>query len=136
MQPTRTIRRLALVATLSATCACGSSSGGTQPGPTGSLIVAVVPSAVTVRRGARSVVVAAATRGGRFTGPVTFTLVGLPPGVTAQVPAGTTTGTVTSADIVLAATPSAAVGTFNVAIRVRGSGVPDATALLALTVAG
>lgn len=136
MERTGTIRRLALVATLLAAAACGSSSGGTEPGPTGSLMVAVVPSALTIPRGAASVVVATATRGGGFTGAITFSVEGLPAGVTARVGAGSTTGTVTSAEISLAATIAAAARTSNLTIRARGSGVPDATARLALTIGG
>jgi uncharacterized membrane protein len=101
----------------------------TWQGPGGNpnfTLSASLPS-LTINRGASSVSTITITRSGGFTGSVALSASGLPSGVTATFnPASTTGG---SSTLTLAASSTAATGTFNVTINGSGGGLNRSTTL-------
>ncbi len=117
---------LALVVT---TGSCGSSTTdpGDDPDPA-TISISIDPSSGTVEQGGSLVVTGTATIGGGFTGTVTFTVTGLPAGVTISVGTVTQSGTSATAPITVTVGAGVAAGTYNGTITATGSGVSDSVA--------
>ena len=106
---------------------------GTEPTPT---IAAAISGAVTILQGESGTATVTVTRGGGYSGPVSFAVSGLPTGVTgtfdpATAPAGTGNATST---LTLTASATAATGNVNYTVTATGAGVTNATATGSLTV--
>ena len=115
--------------------ACGGGSEGTAPVTppptiTPAIAISVVPGAVTLEQGSTAPATVTLTRT-NYTGAVSLTATGLPPGVSL---AGTTTTTGTNADAALAAVADAATATSSVTVTASGTGVASVSAALTLTV--
>lgn len=125
--PGRSALALALVLT---TLSCGG-SGPTDPDPDpdpATISISIDPSSGTVPQGGSLVVTGTATIGGGFSGTVTFTVTGLPAGVTIAVGTVTQSGNTASAPITVTVGATVAAGTYNGTITATGSGVSDAVA--------
>jgi hypothetical protein len=114
--------------------ACSSSGGGTEPGPTPAISLALASSSASIAQGGSAPVGATLTRSGGFTGTVNLTVEGVPAGVTGAVSGVSTTGGVTTATVTINVAASTVPGTYNLTVRATGSGVADATAAFTLTV--
>lgn len=91
------------------------------------------PAMLTVNRGANGAVTCTLTRTGGFTGSVSFSVSGLPSGVTASASPASTTGNSTA--VTFTASGTATLGTANVTISAAAMGLTTRTATVALTVA-
>jgi len=94
--------------------------------------LALNPTSLSIQQGAQNTTTATLTRTGGFTGNVAFTATGAPAGVTVSfnpvsTPANTSTVTVAVGGAVAA-------NTYPITIRGQGTGVPEQTATLSLTV--
>ncbi|NNF13918.1 MAG: hypothetical protein HKN72_11875 [Gemmatimonadetes bacterium] len=115
---------LALIVT---TSNCGSSTP-TDPDPDpdpATIAISIDPSSGTVEQGGSLVVNGTATIGGGFTGNVTFTVTGLPSGVTISVGTVTLSGTTATAPITVTVGAGVDAGTYSGTITASGSGVSD-----------
>jgi hypothetical protein len=112
----------------------GDGDGGNGPGPTQSIQVVVSATTLTVQQGGTGSVTVTLTRGGGFSGAVSLTVEGLPPGVTPTVTPAQLTGSTTSATIAVAVAGTVDPGTYPVTVRASASGVGAATATYTLTV--
>jgi len=126
-------RAVVVTASLLAALACSSEGDGNTE-PVGAIALTLNPTSASVQQGGTVAVAATLTRSGGFTGDVALSVEGAPAGVTATIgnivtAGGTTTATVTI--LVGAATP---VGTSNITVRGKATGLTDATAAYALTV--
>jgi len=90
------------------------------------------PASLTVNRGANAAVTCTLTRT-NFTGSVSFSVSGLPTGVTAALNPASTTGNSTT--VTFTASSTAALGAANVTISAAAVGLTTRTASIALTVA-
>lgn len=109
-------------------------TGGSEPGPTPAISIALSASSATVPQGGTAQLVATLVRSGGFSGTVNLSVTGAPSGVTGTVSnvvesGGTSTGTIT-----LQVASTVAAGTYTLTVRGSGTGVSDATAVFALTV--
>ncbi len=124
----RTLARFAVFAGLVVTTAnCGSSTP-TDPDPDpdpATISISIDPSSGTVGQGGSLVVDGTATIGGGFTGNVTFSVTGLPTGVTISVGTVTLSGSTATAPITVTVGAGVAAGTYTGTITASGSGVSD-----------
>lgn len=96
----------------------------------GDFSLSATPSTLTVQPGTSTTIAIAIARVGGFTGPVTLTATGLPPGVTASFVPSPATGTIST----LTLSAASVAGTFP--ITITGTGTPGArSAAVTLTVA-
>ena len=123
---------IALAVTLLALACSGSDEG--PVGNTGSIEIAVSPTALGVEQGGSNNVNASLTRRGGFTGVVTLAVTGLPTGVTATITPTQLSGAPTSASVDMTVGAASAPGTYNATITATAQGVSQATATLALTI--
>ncbi len=137
----RTPPLLPPILVLFALAGCGGDGGGggdpVGPGPgpgdpTPAIAVSATPTTLNLEAGDSVQVTAQVTGSGGFSGSVTVSAEGLPPGVTAaqqtvQVAGGSGSGTLR-----LVAASSAEPGSHTLTLRARASGVSDATASLSL----
>ena len=98
-----------------------------------SFTLALSATSANVAQGANTPVTITVARVGGFAGDVTPTLEGAPAGVTGVFSSVVTAGT-TTATLTISVALTTTVGTYNLTVRGRGTGVPDVTAPLALTV--
>lgn len=105
--------------------------GVTDPG---SITLALTSPSATVNQGASVDVATTLTRIGTFTGAVSITVRGTPPGVTAAVSNLQTSGAVTTATITITVQAATTPGTYSLTVRGAAAGVPESVATLALTV--
>lgn len=96
-----------------------------------SFSISATPGSASVDRGATATASIAVTRTGGFTGSVSFSVSGLPTGVTATFTPPSTTGD--SATLTFSASSTATLGTSNVTVTAT-SGTLSSTATIALTV--
>jgi hypothetical protein len=145
MNSVRLIRGLFVAVAMCVTQGCGSSSepANTQPGGTGNpggntqtpaITLTLSPATTSVRQTELVAVVATVARSGGFTGDVTITAEGTPTGMTVAVGSVATSGTSTTASVSFSPASTVAVGTYNITVRAKGSGVSDVTATLQLQV--
>lgn len=128
-------RFLTAVSLMAVAAGCSSGGdGGTDPGPTPAISIAVNPTSATIQQGASAAVTATLTRSGGFTGTVNLAVQGAPAGVTGVPSNVQTTGGVTTATVTILVAASTAPGTYNLTVRGSGTGVTDATTTFALTV--
>ncbi len=100
----------------------------TWQGPGGpNFTLSASPSGLTINQGASGTSAIAINRSGGFTSGVTLSATGLPSGVTATFNPSSPTGT--SSALTLAASSTAATGTFNVTINGSGGGLNRSTTL-------
>ena len=99
------------------------------PDPTGpgdpTISISINPASGTIEQGGSAVITGTATIGGNFTGAVTFSITGLPAGVTGTVGTVTVSGTTATAPITVNVGASVAPGTYTGTITASGSGVTD-----------
>ena len=136
-----TVLRLPIVAASMCflqSCGGGGSDGTTQPGGTNSSgnVLTLFPPTVTTRQAELAVVVASVVRAGGYSGPLTFSVEGAPTGTDIFVATPSTSGASTAATMSLTPGLSVPVGTYNLTVRAKGTGVADATATLPFTVTG
>ena len=122
---------LTVVAALLA-LACGGDDG--PVGSTGSIQVAVNPTALSVPRGGSGSASVSLTRGGGFAGDVTLAVTGLPSGTTATITPSRLSGTITSATVDVVVAADVALGTHSATITATAQGVDQATTTYQLTV--
>lgn len=133
------MRKLVTFGLAAAVAACGGGSDtptGANPGTqTPTLDLAISGATVSVQQGATSTgLTLTITRGGGLTANVDLSVEGAPAGVTPVLtPASLATGA-TASVLTLVAGSTATVGTANLTIRAKATGVADKTASLALTV--
>jgi hypothetical protein len=111
-----------------------SSGNGTTTGPNPTIALTVTPTSGSAPQGGSTTTVAGLTRKGGFHGAVTFSVEGVPAGVTATVGTPTTANDITSVTVTIQVAATTIPGTYNLVLRGQGSGVSDATAPFALTV--
>lgn len=131
------VRRLvAPLALLLLFAACGGDGGATDPetDPTGTLALSISPSSASIEAGSSGSAVVTVTRGGGFDGSVSFTVEGVPSGVSAALSSATLAAGVSSANIDLLVDASVEAGTYTITVRANGNGVDAATATFSLTV--
>ncbi len=114
--------------------ACTSNKTGPEDPQPGTIALTLGQSSGTIPQGGTTAVAVTLTRGGGFTGAVTFTAQGVPTGVTAGINNQATTGTTTTANVAIVVAANAAPGTYTITVRGSGSGVTDATATFTLTI--
>ena len=125
--------RKAYIALVALSLACSDYNEG-PPAETGSIQIAVNPTAVTITPGTSGSVGVALTRAGGFTGDVVVAVAGLPAGITPTVTPIPLTATATTATVGLAVAAGVAAGTYNATITATGQGVTQATGTLQITV--
>ena len=96
------------------------------------LAVSLSTSSISLGPGANGSITITITRVGGFSGTVTLSIEGSPPGVWTSVVPGSLSAS-TTATLLLAVTGKA-VGNHSLTVRAKGSGVSDVTAGLSLTV--
>ncbi len=119
---------------LIAAAACGSGDGGSEPGPPPSISLAINPASASAVQGGSAQTTATLTRGGGFTGAVSFSVDGAPAGVTGAVGDLQTSGGTTTATVTIQVGSAVAPGTYTLTVRATGTGVSAATATFQLTV--
>lgn len=133
MVPARALGRLARLAfctgLVATTATCGGSTP-TDPDPDpdpdpATISISIDPSSGTVEQGGSLVVNGTATIGGAFTGNVTFSVSGLPSGVTISVGTITLSGSTATAPITVTVGAGVAAGTYTGTITASGSGTSD-----------
>ena len=124
--------RIAVLASLVA-LACGDDDGG-PAGNTGSIQVALNPTALSVQQGGTTAVTATLTRSGGFNGVVTLAVTGLPTGVTTTITPPQLSATVTSATINVTAAADVAPQGYTGTITATAQDIAPATATYQLTV--
>jgi len=106
----------------------------TDPDPDPATISVVIsPTSATVQQGGSSTFDGTATLGGSFSGAVSFSVTGLPAGVTVTVGSVSTSGNTATATVTVAVAGSVAAGSYSGTVTASGSGV-TATAAYSLTV--
>jgi hypothetical protein len=113
-------------------CSGGGDNGTDPPDPTISLTVD--RSSENVNPGGSFSLTGTLTRGGGYTGTVTFSVTGVPDGVTATPGAPSGTGTTSTVTIAVQVGVSVAPGTYPIVVRASGTGVTTATAQFTLVV--
>lgn len=94
----------------------------------------MAPGTLSLTQGQSGSIAITVTRGGSFTGPVDLTVDGAPSGLTATVSATPVAAGSTSATLTLQAAATLAPGSVPLVVRARGTGVPDASAPLSVTI--
>ena len=134
------MRKLVTFGLAAAVAACGGGGSdtptGTNPGTqTPTLDLAISGATVSVQQGATSQgLTLSITRGGGLTANVDLSVEGAPAGVTPVLTPASLASGATSSVLTLVAGSTATVGTANLTIRAKATGVADKTASLALTV--
>jgi hypothetical protein len=124
-------RRSAMLAALAVVQAC--SSGG-NTGGTPAVSITISSSSGSIAQGGSTTIGVTGTGSGGFTGPVTFAVTGLPAGATFSVSNVQTTGSATTASILLSIGATVATGNYPLTFTASGSGVSNANASYSLTV--
>ena len=131
-------RRLALAAALlvaTFVAACSSSGdGGTQPGPTPAISIALSPTSATVSQGGSTQVGVTITRSGGFTGTVNVNVSGAPSGVSGTVSNVQDNSGVITATVTVGVDAATAPGTYTLTVQASGSGVSTVNGTFSLTV--
>ena len=130
----RATRDPIIAAATAVALACGGDGDKEPTGNTGSIQVAVSPSAISVQQGGNGSVTASITRSGGFNGVVTLAVTGFPTGITATITPAQLTGTETSATVSTTVVAAVAAGTYNGTITATAQGVSQATAAYQVTV--
>jgi hypothetical protein len=124
-----------LVALLLAALSCGGDPDAIPTGPGSSSIALNLSSPRgTVQQGNSTQLVAVVIRSGPFNGAVRFAVEGRPAGVDVAGINEVANGTSTEATLIMSADATTPVGTYNLTIRVSGTGVNDAAAPFVLSV--
>ena len=123
--------RIAALATL-VTLGCGDDGG--PAATTGSIQVALNPTAPSVQQGGTTAMTATLTRGGGFNGVVTLAVTGLPTGITTTIAPAQLSATVTSATINVTAAADVAPQGYTGTITATAQDIAPATAAYQLTV--
>ncbi len=129
--PRHSIFRSVALFGVAAAVGCSSYSRGTEPG---AIALAILPISATIVQGGSSSIAVTLTRTGDFTGPVSLTVTGAPPGVTGTVSNEQTTGTVTTATVTISVAGAMTPGVYNLVVHGTATGVTEATATLMLVV--
>ena len=116
--------------------ACGSSSKDNVTGTNYTITLSLGSSSGSIAQGSSSQFSVTVTRGGGYTGSVSFNVEGAPSGVTGSASNIQTSsdGTSTTATITVTVGASVATGSYPLTVRATGSGVSDATRTFTLTV--
>lgn len=114
--------------------ACSSGGNGDHTGPTGTISLQLAPSAASVPQGGQTQATGTLTRGGGFSGTVTFTVTGQPATVAATAGIPQTSGTVTTLLVTMVASQATPVGQYTITVRGQAAGLSDAVASFQLTV--
>ena len=109
-----------------------SDNGGTTPTP--AIEIGLSSGMLSVTQGTTNTVGLSLTRSGGFTGDVSIVIEGLPFGILSTVAPPSLDPAVSSAVVALRAGTAATPGVYNLTVRATGTGVPAATAGLAVTV--
>ncbi len=104
------------------------------PVTTPAIALSAGTSATTLVRGATATIPLTVARSGGFAGAVDLTVEGLPAGVTAAFVPSTLNASQTTSVLTLTGGAAATLGTSNITVRARGTGVTDRTVTNALTV--
>jgi hypothetical protein len=120
-----------MLAALAVIQAC--SSGGTTGGSP-AVSITISSSSGSIAQGGSTTIGVTGTGSGGFTGPVTFAVTGLPAGATFSVSNVQTTGSATTASILLSIGGAVATGSYTLTFTASGSGVSNANASYTLTV--
>lgn len=104
-----------------------------DPDPDPTISLTISPTSATVEQGGSTTFDGTATLGGSFSGAVTFTVTGLPTGVTVTVGSVSTSGTTATATITIDVAAGVAAGSYSGTVTAAGSGV-DASATYTLNV--
>ena len=131
-----TVRRRLLVAAAALVlvdCGGATDTPATPVESTGSLTVALSGSSLSVVQTGTQSATATITRVGSVSGSVTVTVDGAPNGVSATVNPSVLSGSQSTVQVTVSATPAAPVGTYTLIIRAHAS-TTDASANMALTV--
>ncbi|MBX3147836.1 MAG: hypothetical protein KF785_13800 [Gemmatimonadales bacterium] len=131
-QLNRAAGQLALV--VLAACSSGDDTGTNPPGPNPAIALSLSGTSATVTAGSTHEVTATLARSGGYSGTVTFSVDGVPAGVSGTLSTPSTSGTTTTATVTIGVAGTTSPGTYNLTVRAMGSGVSDATASFALTV--
>ena len=135
MARTRCARRERIAAAVTViVMACGGDKDKEPTGNSGSIQLAVNPTALSVEQGSSGSVTVSLTRGGGFTGPVTLAVTGLPAGITASVSPTQLSESQTSATVSATVAAAVAANTYTATITATAQGVSQATASYQLTV--
>lgn len=132
MRALRPHRRAASIALVVIATACSGGDGGT--GPARSIALSLNRTSESVVQGGTTSLQGTLTRAGGYTGTVTFTVEGVPAGVSATVGAPQTSGASTTVTFSIGVSQSTTPGTYPITARGKGTGVNDATATYTLTV--
>jgi hypothetical protein len=108
--------------------------GCTRATEPASITLSLTPTNATVEQGTSADVSATLTRTGSFTGTVSLTVLGAPPGMATNVLNSQTSGATTTTTINIAVSAATAPGTYALTVRANGSGVSEVVATFALTV--
>jgi hypothetical protein len=98
------------------------------------LAISVTATTVSLAPGGTATLQSSITRLGDYTGSVEFEFANVPDGVTAELSAPSTSGSVTSTSITFRALPTAGVGTFSVTIAAKAGGTRRTAQQVALLV--
>lgn len=116
---------------------CGGGGGGdgpTVPVPTPAIALSLSATSASAVQGGTTTVTGTLTRSGGYTGSVTFTLEGVPTGVTGAVDIAQTNGATTTATISIQVALGAPVGSSTIVVRAAGNGVDPKSQSLQFTV--
>lgn len=131
----RAVRSAAAAVAVAVLGSCSSETTNTpvDPGNPATISISISPNSGSIEQGGSTTITGTATIGGNFTGTVTFSITGLPAGVTGSVGTVSVSGTTATAPITVDVGPSVAPGTYSGTITATGSGV-SANASYSLTV--
>jgi uncharacterized membrane protein len=104
-----------------------------QPPPQ-TIAIALASGTLSVAQGASGSTSATITRGGGYTGDVTFAVSGAPTGVTTTITPNPATSANTTVTITVAAGAATAPGTYPLTVTASGTGITTQTATITLTV--
>jgi hypothetical protein len=123
--------------TMTVTATPGTANGGGSNGggsTTGAIAVSASPTTVTAQRGTSVGVALTVSRTAPFTGAVTLSQEGLPANTSATFSPTSLASGVTASTLTISITSTAALGTYPVTVRAKGTGVTDATATFQLVI--
>lgn len=116
-------RRSLATLVLVAFAACSTESNPTNPDPDPTLSLSISPTTATVQQGGSTTFDGTATLGGSFSGTVTFTVTGLPSGVTVTVGGATVSGNTATATITIDVDAGVAAGSYPGTVTASGGGL-------------
>lgn len=118
------VGRVGLAMGLAFLVACGGETP-MNPDDPATISLAISPTSASVEQGSSSTFDGTASLGGNFSGDVTFSVTGLPTGVTVTVGNVSTSGNSATATVTIAVAASVAVGSYPGTVTATGSGVSD-----------